>query len=220
MSQLAFRVVILTGTLAGLIRVRFHGVVRHAALMVCNHVSLLDVLFVLARFRNCFTFVHIKFHKNPLLGPIIKGSNYIVVDRTSIFSRKHALDRAAEILREGGQIVIFPEGTRSRDGSLGVLEDGAFRLAAQLAMPITPVFILASGPLLNKTGWRGVALSRVVFDIYTGNLIPCGGTQNQKEAARVMRDEFVAQYRALLDVHGADVFNTCPDLPERCRPSS
>ena len=212
MSRFAFRMVILSGTMTGLIRVRFHGTADPCALLVCNHISLLDVLFVLARFRNCFTFVHSKFHQNPLMGPMITGSNYIVVDPKNIFSRKRAIERAAELLRDGGRIVIFPEGTRSRDGRLGILEEGAFRLAMQLNLPITPVFILASGPLLNKTGWRGMSHGRVTFDIHLGTPIPCDTQSNLGEGAKAMRGEFVGQYRSLLAGYGSPLFNKCPDI--------
>ena len=224
MTRLAFRLVLTATTATGLTRVRYHGAGTPGALMVANHVSMLDILFILARFRDCYTFVNAKFRQNPLMGPIIAGSNYIVVDRASLYSRTGAMDRATEILQGGGRIIVFPEGTRSRDGTLGALEGGAFRLAAQLGVPITPVFILSDGFFLNKSGWDGVSPRRVCFDIYVENPIVCGGETDLRRRGELLHNQFLACYQARIGRHGPGIINCCQpprqnELPQKDNPA-
>ncbi|NJN17697.1 MAG: 1-acyl-sn-glycerol-3-phosphate acyltransferase [Oscillochloris sp.] len=73
-----------------------------------------------------------------------------------------ALDAAAEALRQGAVLLIFPEGHRSRDGVLRVGRGGAVRLAAQAGVPIVPVSILGT-----EYGLKG-ALARKRLDVTVG----------------------------------------------------
>ncbi|WP_331272902.1 lysophospholipid acyltransferase family protein [Motilibacter deserti] len=59
---------------------------------------------------------------------------------------------ARAALRAGRAVVVFPEGTRSRDGGLGEFRSGAFRLAAEAGVPVVPVGLTGTGALLPVSG--------------------------------------------------------------------
>lgn len=59
---------------------------------------------------------------------------------------------ALAALRQGRAVVILPEGTRSRDGTLGPFHSGAFRLAAAAGVPVVPVGLVGTGALLPVHG--------------------------------------------------------------------
>jgi 1-acyl-sn-glycerol-3-phosphate acyltransferase len=173
MTRLNFSLVIRLAELLKLIEVHYED---HASpqgqLLVANHISLLDVLFILSRYQNCFTFVHGKFLRNPLIGPIIRAAGYIAVDRSDIIGRGAAFMKARDMIAKGCTLVVFPEGTRSKSGTLGEMENGVFRLAAELAVEVAPIFITSSRPLLNKTKGSFCSTSAVKFVVHRGAPIP------------------------------------------------
>lgn len=59
-----------------------------------------------------------------------------------------AMDRLQSIVDDGWSLVVYPEGTRSRDGRVGVLRSGAAGLAMQLELPLVPVFVSGGGKLM------------------------------------------------------------------------
>jgi 1-acyl-sn-glycerol-3-phosphate acyltransferase len=75
----------------------------------------------------------------PVLGPLIRLLRAFPVDVDSRDWR--ALREAVRLLKAGEAVMIFPEGGRSLDGAVGTFKLGAFRLAAQLAVPVLPVTI-------------------------------------------------------------------------------
>jgi|GEM_PF-4782353 len=146
--QLVFVMLKLLGFMR--LRVSFEAPVRGPALLACNHISLFDVLAVIAHVPGCFTFVKAGFVRIPLIRYIILASGFIPVDPESPAQGAEAYARALSLLEEGAVFVVFPEGTRSATGALGRFQRGAFRLARQSGLPLTPVVFTGSGPLLNK----------------------------------------------------------------------
>jgi 1-acyl-sn-glycerol-3-phosphate acyltransferase len=58
------------------------------------------------------------------------------------FRARRSLDRAAERIRGGESLLLFPEGTRSRDGSVGHFKRGSFSLAIEAGAPVVPVSLV------------------------------------------------------------------------------
>lgn len=79
--------------------------------------------------------------KVPVLGRAMQTGGFIAVDRQNRSKAIRQLEEAKKRLDEGISIWIAPEGTRSRDGSIGAFKKGGFYLAKQLKKPIVPVFI-------------------------------------------------------------------------------
>lgn len=132
---------------------REHVARRQAYVIVANHQSTLDIL-VLFRL-----FVHFKWvakHEAflvPFIGWNMFLNRYVRLRRGDRRSVVAMMRRAEQVLREGSSVLIFPEGTRSRDGSLQPFKHGAFTLAKRARVPILPIVIEGTGNALPRAGF-------------------------------------------------------------------
>lgn len=110
-------------------------------IIASNHVSNNDPPVVGITFKGKYTFMAKQelFEINPLFTWLIKKLGAFPVKRGAKDSS--AIDRALESLKEGRIFVIFPEGTRSKDGTLGHAKSGVTLIAAQAKVPVVPVYI-------------------------------------------------------------------------------
>ena len=90
----------------------------------------------------------------PFFGWAMWATKHITVDRSDPLDAVKSLERARERLDAGISIVVFPEGTRSRDGCLLPFKKGGFLLAAKTRTKIVPVTIVGSASLLPAGAWR------------------------------------------------------------------
>ncbi|MBI4417228.1 MAG: 1-acyl-sn-glycerol-3-phosphate acyltransferase [Ignavibacteriales bacterium] len=86
----------------------------------------------------------------PIWGWALRYGPYIAVDRTSPKDALRSLDKAAEQIRSGASVLLFVEGTRTRDGKLQAFKRGAFVLALKSGVPVVPVTINHSFRILPK----------------------------------------------------------------------
>ena len=96
--------------------------------------------------------------KMPVVGQILEASGTIFLDRTDKEKAIEALKPAIDSLKSGISIVIFPEGTRSYDYTLGSFKKGAFHIAMEAGVPIVPIVPVispaddpSSGPQAQST---------------------------------------------------------------------
>jgi 1-acyl-sn-glycerol-3-phosphate acyltransferase len=120
--------------------------------LVCNHNSFYDVLAIAAVLPNPFSFVGKKeLDSVPFFGQAWKAAGHISIDRSDRQRAVASLRQAGEKLkRERGTVILFPEGTRSRDGGLLPFKKGAFVLAVESGVPIVPAIIQGSAPIIGK----------------------------------------------------------------------
>jgi 1-acyl-sn-glycerol-3-phosphate acyltransferase len=91
----------------------------------------------------------------PVFGPAWQACGNIPIDRRDHDAAVRSLDRAGALLRrDGGVIIMFPEGTRSPDGAMLPFKKGAFVLALKLGVPVIPVGLSGSRAVLPKGRWR------------------------------------------------------------------
>ncbi len=111
-------------------------------IFLANHLSNLDiwalvpVLPVTTRFVSKRSIFWI-----PILGQAMALAGFIAIDRKDRASAIRSLGRAAQTARDGSSIILFPEGTRSRDGRLGPFKRGSFHLALEAGVPVVPIAI-------------------------------------------------------------------------------
>jgi 1-acyl-sn-glycerol-3-phosphate acyltransferase len=101
----------------------------------------------------------------PFLGWGMFFAGCIAVRRGDKESARAAMSKAAAKLRQGVSLLIFPEGTRSRDGTVGSFKDGAFHLALQTGRAVVPVAIHGSRNALPKGSWLFTQKSHVEVEI-------------------------------------------------------
>ena len=90
----------------------------------------------------------------PLFGWAMWATKHITVDRSDRTDGVKSLERAKQRIAAGISVVVFPEGTRSRDGKLSRFKKGGFLLAVQTGKNIVPITINGSGKVLPSGDWR------------------------------------------------------------------
>lgn len=91
----------------------------------------------------------------PFLGQAMRAFGMIFIDRGHSDAAHASLDRAADRVRGGDTVLMFPEGTRSKDGhTLGTFKKGGFHLAKRAGMPILPIAVMGSERVLPKYSLR------------------------------------------------------------------
>lgn len=88
----------------------------------------------------------------PVLGSAMLASGYIPIDRSDRRKAFESMNAAAERIRTGASVFVFPEGTRSADGVLQEFKTGAFVLAIKAGKPVVPVSISGSHRIIAKEG--------------------------------------------------------------------
>jgi 1-acyl-sn-glycerol-3-phosphate acyltransferase len=124
--------------------------------IVCpNHISNLDIMSVSKALKNTFCFMgkH-ELLDNPLLGIFFRSID-IPVNRDSKMSSYKAFKQTGERLAQGFNVVIFPEGTISKDvypPQLQEFKNGPFRLAIELKIPVLPITSLDTWKVMWDSG--------------------------------------------------------------------
>ncbi|MBN1939355.1 MAG: 1-acyl-sn-glycerol-3-phosphate acyltransferase [Candidatus Aminicenantes bacterium] len=117
-----------------------------------NHLSLLDgpALFLAIR-RPVRVIMKKSIFRIPVAGLGMRHTGFVPVDRKGTNGGRTAIAEAARMIRTRGySFLIFPEGTRSRTGTLGPFRRGGFFLAREAGVPIVPISIRGSFELMPK----------------------------------------------------------------------
>lgn len=140
------------------------------ALYAANHSSSLDILVVLARLPVDVRIIYKKsLSYVPLLGWSIAVGGHIPIDRSNPFRARRSLQRAAERIRGGTNVLVFPEGTRSPDGSVRHFKRGSFSLALEAGVPVVPVSLAGVKALVPRgltslrPGWITLRVHPAIF---------------------------------------------------------
>ncbi len=124
-----------------------------AYVIVANHASYMDIPALFATLPKLPQFMAKKELAGiPFLGAALRSGRHVLVSRGSRGNARTALDSAAEHLKAGAAILVFPEGTRSVADAIGRFKTGAFRLAQLGEVQILPVGICGTRHVLPKHG--------------------------------------------------------------------
>ena len=118
------------------------------AIIICNHQSHLDLMTMLIHTPKLVVLTKDWVWNNPIYGYIIRNAEFYPVSE----GLETLLPKLQSLIERGYSIVVYPEGTRSQDCSVGRFHQGAFYLAKQLNADVLPIISYGAGKALPKKG--------------------------------------------------------------------
>jgi len=144
-----------TALLANRVKVKIEGIEhlngKGPYIFMSNHQSYYDVFALLGHLPYQFKWlVKKELFSIPYLGWTMSAVGYISIDRGGTRDTVEAMNEAAQKIRDGMSVTIFPEGSRSPDGSIQPFKKGGFTLAIKSKVPIVPIAIDGSRNIMPK----------------------------------------------------------------------
>ncbi|MGD0275502.1 MAG: lysophospholipid acyltransferase family protein [Syntrophales bacterium] len=136
-----------------------------SSIIIANHLSFLDPILFVSIFEKQKTIVKQDYSGVPVFGWILRTSGYMFSKADNLFTEDTLIKikNMKSYLSNGGNLFIFPEGTRSRDGRIGPFGKGAFRIAKLCRAPIRVVSIRNTDKLYPPDS--------LLFDACTRNVV-------------------------------------------------
>ncbi len=160
----AFRSFIWMMKVMGVLTYEVTGIekLKDAKLVLANHPSLLDIVFLIACVPNANCVVKSKLLRNPFIRGPVKAAGYIINNDEA----DAVITTASQVFADGRVVIVFPEGTRTTPSQKIKLKRGAANIAVRTGAEITPVIIGCSPTTLTKDNpWYHVPDKRMHFTI-------------------------------------------------------
>ncbi|MEO9020278.1 MAG: lysophospholipid acyltransferase family protein [Gemmatimonadaceae bacterium] len=149
------------------VKVRAHGLEKLAPggayIFICNHLSLFDILALVGLLPRHNFVAKAELFKIPVFGPGMRVLGTVPMERENQKAAFGAYDVAAERIRGGSSVVVFPEGTRGTEYSIRRFKKGPFVLAIKAAAAVVPVVIYGTLDVLPK---GKLFLKPGIIDVY------------------------------------------------------
>jgi len=197
-----FRMYIRMMRLLGLLSYQIEGIekLRGAKLVLANHPSLLDVVFLIAMVPNANCVVKGKLKRNLFTRGPVRAAGYIMNEEAG-----DVIDAAQRVIDDGQTLIIFPEGTRTTPSQGIRFKRGAANVAIRTGSDITPVLIYCNPTTLTSSGhWYQVPDRRIHFrilvldplriDLYLKNMAP-------SRASRKLNADLGNHFNRELEIH-------------------
>jgi 1-acyl-sn-glycerol-3-phosphate acyltransferase len=168
-------------------------------LIVCNHLSYIDSILLISLFGRHTTIAKARLFAIPIFGGMLRASGYLPSRAEGplaglMVERMQALP--AE-LAAGTNLIVFPEGTRSRDGRIGALHRSVFKIARQLNRPIQVLAIKGSDRLFRPGRFVFNALDSGTIALdWVGKVLPV-----KEKVGKAVIGAMMADTRRLLENH-------------------
>ncbi len=191
--------VILKALFKLLLRVEIRGMENFPAegpvVLMINHTSFLDPVLVCGLMpRQVIAMSKIENFSTPIVGTLIKIYGAFPVRRGEVDRR--AIRQALEVLERGGVLLMAPEGTRSRDGTLQKGHDGMTFIALRANVPLLPVAVVGSEQF--KHNLKRLRRTPITITIGQPFRFRPGKWRVQRDQLNRMTDEAMYQLAALL----------------------
>lgn len=152
---------------------------------VSNHQSMFDVWLIYGWLPVIFKWLmKAELRKVPFVGIACKAAGHIFVDRKNPKAAIESMEEVKKQLKDGVCTVIFPEGTRTKDGQVGRFKRGAFQIALDLELPIIPISLSGCYEVLPK---GAPFVYRRPVRMYVGEPIDITKFENNNEAVEFVR---------------------------------
>jgi 1-acyl-sn-glycerol-3-phosphate acyltransferase len=162
---------------------------------ISNHSSAFDIPAVVVGIPDDIRFVLKKeLTRIPIWGWALKYGHYITIDRGKARDARKSLEEAAVLMRNGASVILFAEGTRTRDGKLQPFKRGAFTLAVKAGLPIIPVTINNTFRILPRGSLR---VHPADIELVFSKPIPTaeiGGREEEQRLVELVREAIVGNY--------------------------
>jgi len=189
-----------------------------AYVVVANHQSILDILLLSRMPHEMKWMAKDELFRVPWIGWMLRMSGDIALRRGERDSGLEALGRAREHLARGVPVMVFAEGTRSRDGRLLPFKSGAFRLAIEAGVPVLPIAVNGTGAGMPKGGpWVRPceAWARILEPVPTAGLKPDEAVRLKEEVRRMIAAALPGGVEARLASRGAPARDAATDAALR-----
>jgi 1-acyl-sn-glycerol-3-phosphate acyltransferase len=156
--------------------------------VVSNHLSWADIVVLFIALPTTPGFLAKReLLRVPFLAAALRSGGHVIIDRGRRASAVQALHRAAEEIRGGKTVLVFPEGTRGDSDTIGEFKKGGFHLARDAKVPILPVGVRGSRAVFPRDGLL-IHPGRV--EVHIGAPVPAD------EVERTPVDQLVARVRS------------------------
>ncbi len=140
---------------------------------MANHQSNFDIPVLLGYLPVQFRWLaKAELFKIPVFGRAMLGAGYVKIDRFNRESAFKSIEEAAQRMKNGVSVMIFPEGTRSRDGKIRPFKKGGFVMAVDSGIPIVPVILKGTRSIMAKSSLR---IKRGAVEMHIAKPIPTAG---------------------------------------------
>ena len=147
--QLTFRCIVRSMCALGVFDYETKGLQRlerRGQLILANHPTLIDIVFLMAFVQQADCIVKARLWRNPFTRATVRAAGYIANDDDSV----RVIEDCIASIRAGGNLIIFPEGTRTSSNGGISLKRGAANIAVRAPCNVTPVYIRCTPPMLVK----------------------------------------------------------------------
>lgn len=174
------------------------GLNQPGSIIIANHPSLLDIVFLISRVRSAVCIVRKDLIKNPFMRSAIKHCGYVINDHADSL-----VNDCASVLDKSMTLIIFPQGTRTQLNDVFKFQRGMARIALHKGADIIPVFIECVPPHLRKgDSWFSVPSKRPHYRFMVGDKInPKAHVDSElpsiasRQLTRFLENHFAEQYR-------------------------
>ncbi|MCM1040961.1 MAG: 1-acyl-sn-glycerol-3-phosphate acyltransferase [Bacteroides sp.] len=160
------------------------------SVIICNHHSQLDLMCALALHPKLIILTKDWVVRAPIYGSVSRYADFYSVND----KMESTLPKLEQLVKKGYSIMVFPEGTRAKEGKIERFHSGAFYLAQCLGLDILPVVMHGSGHVLPKHEHvlrKGEIHIKIHPPVEVGSTMPI-------EAAREMRNFYRQEYAAMV----------------------
>lgn len=179
-----------------------------------NHLGFLDALLLYYAINRWDMFIPVaeKWEKSAFLRWVGRHLNFVFIDRFNPDLK--ALRRIIALMEEGNNLVIAPEGTRSRVGTMAEGKPGVSYLAAKLNRPIVPVGLAGTEDKVVLDNLKHFRRSHIVVTAGKGFSLPPLPAKNRDKALKQYTDEIMCRIAALVPEKYRGVYANHPRLKE------
>lgn len=163
------------------------------AIIICNHQSHIDLTSLLIFHPKVVFLTNNWVWKNPVYGSIIRQAEYL----PAYEGLDAMMPQLRSLIGRGYSVAVFPEGTRSIDGTIGRFHKGAVHIAKELNVDILPIFLYGAGRILPKTSFY---LRKGLLKVFIKERIPAEELQlveSERLFTQKLHRYYVAEYRKI-----------------------